>query len=118
MLNKFLNGQSKTITGAAILISGATLISRIVGLLRERIFAHYYGANHIMDAYYAAFKMPDLVYNLLIVGAISAGFIPVFVSILIKGVPSVPDFPAKIICPHIGAEKHVVSWKRGFSPPI
>ncbi len=82
MINKFLNGQSKSITGAAILISGAALISRIVGLLRERIFAHYYGTTAIMDAYYAAFKMPDLVYNLLIVGAISAGFIPAFTKLM------------------------------------
>ncbi len=75
---KILNGQSKSITGAAIIISGATLVSRLVGLLRDRIFAHYFGAGPIMDAYYAAFKIPDLVYNLLIVGALSAAFIPTF----------------------------------------
>jgi putative peptidoglycan lipid II flippase len=75
---KILSGQSKSITGAAIIISGATLASRFVGLLRDRIFAHYFGAGPIMDAYYAAFKIPDLVYNLLIIGALSAGFIPAF----------------------------------------
>ncbi len=75
---KILNSQSKSITGAAIIISGATLVSRLVGLLRDRIFAHYFGAGPTMDAYYAAFKIPDLVYNLLIVGALSAGFIPAF----------------------------------------
>src|SRR3989338_8145893 len=75
---KILNGQSKSITGAAIIISGATLVSRLVGLLRDRIFAHYFGAGPIMDAYYAAFKIPDLIYNLLIVGALSAAFIPTF----------------------------------------
>jgi putative peptidoglycan lipid II flippase len=84
MLKRILNGQSKTITGAAILISGASLISRLVGLIRESIFANYYGISYIMDAYYAAFKLPDLVYNLLIVGAISAGFIPIFVKLLIN----------------------------------
>lgn len=82
MLSRFLNGQSKSVTGAAILISSATLLSRLVGLGRERIFAHYYGASQVMDAYYAAFKLPDLVYNLLIVGAISAGFIPAFTKLL------------------------------------
>ena len=75
---KILNGQSKSITGAAIIISGATLVSRLVGLLRDRIFAHYFGAGPVMDAYYAAFKIPDLIYNLLIVGALSAAFIPTF----------------------------------------
>jgi len=82
MLSRLLNGQSKSVTGAAILIASATLLSRLVGLGRERIFAHYYGASQVMDAYYAAFKLPDLVYNLLIVGAISAGFIPAFTKLL------------------------------------
>lgn len=75
---KILNGQAKSITGAALIIAGATLISRLVGLLRDRIFAHNFGVGQVMDAYYAAFKIPDLVYNLLIVGALSAGFIPTF----------------------------------------
>jgi len=82
---KILNGQSKSITGAAIIISGATLASRLVGLLRDRIFAHNFGAGPIMDAYYAAFKIPDLVYNLLIVGALSAAFIPAFTKLFNTG---------------------------------
>ncbi len=82
---KILSGQSKSITGAAIIISGATLVSRLVGLLRDRIFAHYFGAGPIMDAYYAAFKIPDLVYSLLIVGALSAAFIPAFTKLFNSG---------------------------------
>ena len=75
---KILNSQSKSITGAALIISAATLASRLVGLLRDRVFAHNFGVGPVMDAYYAAFKIPDLVFNLLIVGALSAGFIPTF----------------------------------------
>jgi putative peptidoglycan lipid II flippase len=75
---KILNSQLKSITSAAIIISGATLVSRIVGLARDRIFAHYFGVGPVMDSYYAAFRIPDLIYNLLIVGALSAGFIPTF----------------------------------------
>lgn len=82
---KILSGQSKSITGAAIIISGATLVSRLVGLLRDRIFAHYFGAGPVVDAYYAAFKIPDLVYNLLIVGALSAAFIPTFTKLFNSG---------------------------------
>jgi len=73
-----LNTEFKTIAGSALVISFATLLSRIVGLLRDRVLAHYFGAGPILDAYYAAFKIPDLIYNLLVVGALSAGFIPVF----------------------------------------
>ncbi len=87
---KTLNGQSKSITGAAIIISGATLVSRLVGLLRDRIFAHYFGAGPIMDAYYAAFKIPDLIYNLLIVGALSAAFIPTFTKLFNSGADKSP----------------------------
>lgn len=75
---KFLNSASQSVTGAAIVIAAATLISRIVGLVRDRVFVHYFGAGPILDAYYAAFKIPDLIYNLLIVGALTAGFIPTF----------------------------------------
>lgn len=75
---KTLNGQSKTITGAAIVISIATLVSRLIGLVRDRIFTHYFSTGPITDAYFAAFKIPDLIYNLLIIGALSAGFIPTF----------------------------------------
>ena len=79
---KILNSQSKTITGAAIILSGATLLSRFVGVARDRVLAHYYGAGPVMDAYYAAFKIPDIIYNLLIVGALTAGFIPTFTKLL------------------------------------
>jgi putative peptidoglycan lipid II flippase len=75
---KLFNSRSKSVTGAALIISVATLISRITGLVRDRIFAHYFSAGPTMDAYYAAFKIPDLIYNLLIIGALSAGFIPTF----------------------------------------
>lgn len=75
---KFLNSASQSVTGAAIVIGAATLVSRLVGLVRDRVFVHLFGAGPVLDAYYAAFKIPDLIYNLLIVGALTAGFIPTF----------------------------------------
>ncbi len=79
--NKILNGQSQTITSAAIILAAASLASRFLGLLRDRLLAGTFGAGDTLDIYYAAFRIPDLVYNLLILGALSAGFIPVFVSL-------------------------------------
>jgi len=70
--------QTKTITSAAILLGVASFVSRAIGILRDRIFAHFFGAGPELDAYFAAFRIPDLLYNLLIVGALSAGFIPIF----------------------------------------
>lgn len=82
---RLLNGQSKSITGAAIIISSATLVSRLMGLARDRIFTHYFGTGPILDSYFAAFRIPDLIYNLLIIGALSAGFIPTFTKLFYQG---------------------------------
>lgn len=80
MLKKILNGESKTITAAAVIIAIAHLASRILGLVRDRILAGEFGAGESLDIYYAAFRVPDLVFNLIVMGALSAGFIPVFTS--------------------------------------
>ncbi|PIR03027.1 MAG: murein biosynthesis integral membrane protein MurJ [Candidatus Magasanikbacteria bacterium CG11_big_fil_rev_8_21_14_0_20_43_7] len=80
MIKRLLHNQT-SITGAAIILGAASFLSRIIGILRDRIFAHQFGAGSTLDAYYAAFRIPDLVYNLLIVGALSAGFIPVFLEL-------------------------------------
>ncbi len=81
MIRKLMTGQSKTIASAAIILAGASFLSRFIGIIRERIFAHYFGAGDIMDAYVAAFRFPDLVYMLLVMGALSAGLIPVFAGV-------------------------------------
>ena len=69
---------------AAFVIAMAGILSRVLGLLRDRILASHFGAGDTLDIYYAAFRVPDLVYNLLILGALSAAFIPVFTSLIAK----------------------------------
>ena len=81
-LKNILNGESKTITGAALLLGAASLASRFLGVLRDRVLAGQFGAGNTLDVYYAAFRIPDLIYNLLILGALSAGFIPIFMKAL------------------------------------
>ena len=78
MLNRIFNHQSKTIFSAAVILGAASLMSRILGLVRESIFAAKFGAGDTMDIYNAAFRIPDLVYSLLVLGALSAGFVPIF----------------------------------------
>ena len=83
--NIILNARpSKSVASAAFVITMAGLASRLLGLLRDRFLASTFGAGDILDAYYAAFRVPDLIYNLLIVGALSAAFIPVFTGLLSK----------------------------------
>lgn len=90
MIRRLLTYPTKTITGAAVVIAASTFLSRLIGLARDRIFAHYYGAGPVMDAYYAAFKIPDLIYNLLIVGALTAGFIPTFTKLFYQSEDKTP----------------------------
>lgn len=84
MLKRFFNTQTKNITTAAFVLGAASLVSRVLGLFRDRILAGQFGAGDELDVYYAAFRIPDLVYSLLVLGAVSAGFIPVFISYLQK----------------------------------
>jgi len=75
---KFLNSESKSIVGAATLVGVLSFAADVAGLIRDRILAGTFGAGDVLDAYYAAFKVPDLLFSLIVVGALSAGFIPVF----------------------------------------
>ena len=81
--NKFLNEKpTESVAAAAFIISLAGIGSRLLGLFRDRILAGQFGAGDTLDAYYAAFRIPDLIYNLIIVGALSAAFIPVFTQLI------------------------------------
>jgi putative peptidoglycan lipid II flippase len=81
--NKLLNEKpTQSVAAAALIISLAGIASRVLGLLRDRILAGQFGAGDVLDAYYAAFRIPDLIYNLMIVGALSAAFIPVFTELI------------------------------------
>ena len=84
MIKDTISNKIHSITGAAIILGAASFVSRLIGILRDRIFAHLFGAGDVLDAYYAAFRIPDFIFNLLIVGALSAGFIPVFTKVLLK----------------------------------
>lgn len=82
---KFLNSHpSSSVASAAFVIAMAGILSRVLGLFRDRILASHFGAGDALDVYYAAFRVPDLIYNLLIIGALSAAFIPVFTSLIAK----------------------------------
>jgi len=81
-LKRFWNKETSNVTAAALVIGFASLASRLVGMLRDRLLASTFGAGDMLDAYYAAFRLPDLFYQLIVLGALSAGFIPVFAEYL------------------------------------
>ena len=76
---------NKSIAQAAGLIAVAGLLSRILGFLRDALISGFYGNGYISDSYIAAFVFPDLIYSLLVVGALSSAFIPVLSGYLAKG---------------------------------
>src|SRR3989344_4660084 len=78
MIANFKHRLTHTITGGAIIIAAFSLLSRLLGLLRDRLLFSLFGAGDTLDTYYAAFRLPDLVFNTLILGALSAAFVPVF----------------------------------------
>jgi putative peptidoglycan lipid II flippase len=72
----------RALTGAAGLIGLFTLLSRLLGLLREMAVAWIFGAKDAADAFYVAFRLPNLLRELAAEGSMSAGFIPVFTEYL------------------------------------
>jgi len=80
MINRILNGEIKNVNTASLVIGFFTLLSALFGLLRNNLLASHFGAGDELDIYYAAFKIPDLVFNVIFFGAISAGFVPLFIS--------------------------------------
>jgi len=78
MFNHIFNSQTKTVTFAAFLLAVSGLISRLLGLFRDRLLAGRFGAGQELDIYFAAFRIPDFVYGVVIVGGITAAFLPVF----------------------------------------
>jgi putative peptidoglycan lipid II flippase len=71
--------------GAAALVAAGILLSRLAGLVRQRVFGHYLGTSDAADAYNAAFKIPNFLQNLLGEGVLSASFIPVYAALRASG---------------------------------
>lgn len=68
----------------ALLVGMGIFLSRIAGLIRERVFAHFFGNSDAGDAFKAALKIPNFLQNLFGEGVLSASFIPVYAQLLAK----------------------------------
>lgn len=74
----FLNHQTKRVGFAAVILSLSHLISRFLGLIRDWLLARSFGVGLELDVYFTAFKIPDFVYQIFILGGIVATFLPLF----------------------------------------
>src|SRR3954468_20034140 len=78
MLMKVQSGNKSRPRGAAVLVAAGIFLSRIAGLIRDRVFAHYFGNSAAADAFRAAMRIPNFLQNLFGEGVLSASFIPVY----------------------------------------
>lgn len=90
MVQSFIKGgknllysKQTSVLSAAVIIMTMILGSRVLGLIRNRLFVHYFAPEHL-DTFLAAFQLPDLIFEILILGAMSSAFIPVFSNYLSK----------------------------------
>lgn len=75
-IRQLLSGVN-SVKGATVILVITLFFSNILGMVRDHYIAQKIPTT-LLDAYYAAFRIPDLIFNLLILGAISAAFIPIF----------------------------------------
>lgn len=76
-LFSLLYSRQTSILSAASIIMTTLMLSKILGLIRDRLLAHVFSPDRI-DIFWAAFRLPDLIFQIIILGALSVAFIPVF----------------------------------------
>ena len=69
----------------ASLVAAGIFLSRVAGLIRDRVFAHYFGNSDAADVFKAALRIPNFLQNLFGEGVLSASFIPVYANLLARG---------------------------------
>ena len=82
-LDLLLKRQSN-ILSAAFVIMGTIIFSQILGLIRQRLLVAIFGASDTLGVYLASTKLPDFLFQLIIAGALSSAFIPIFSDYLVK----------------------------------
>ncbi len=81
---RFSMGENRRMTRAAGVIGAATFLSRIFGFVRDMVIAWFFGAGMAADAFFVAFRLPNLLRRLFAEGALSIAFVPVFTEVLEK----------------------------------
>jgi putative peptidoglycan lipid II flippase len=75
----------RNLAAAGLLVSGAFLVSRVLGWLRYIVMVEIFGASGELDAFLAAFRLPDLMFQLVAAGALSSALIPIAAALVASG---------------------------------
>jgi len=78
VLSRFFHRELASVHHAALLLAATSAINALVALWRDRLLAGSFGASRTLDIYYAAFKVPDIVFALSLFFAASTAFIPLY----------------------------------------
>lgn len=80
-IQRFFSSQQKTVLSAASLVMAMIIASRVLGLIRQRVLASFFAPNEL-SLFFAAFRLPDTLFEVLVFGTFSSAFIPVFTKAL------------------------------------
>ena len=78
---QIITSRQTSIGSAALVITSMVAASRLLGLIRDRMLAARFSADEL-GVYFAAFRIPNLLFELLVMGALTTAFIPVFTRFL------------------------------------
>src|SRR6202158_2025861 len=78
------NDERSSVARSAGIVSIAVFLSRITGLVREKVMAHFFGAGFEYDAFLLGFRIPNLTRDLFAEGALSSAFVPIFTQTLLQ----------------------------------
>lgn len=96
-MKRIFSVTSQSVGSAALILVASALVSRVLGLLRDRLMAGTFGAGQELDIYFAAFRIPDFIYGLFITGGIAAVFLPVFSSYMEENKEKAREFVSSLL---------------------
>ena len=85
--------KAPSVLKAAWLIAVVTIVSKLIGFVRDIIIANYYGASLVSDAYYYAYQIPSL--SLILLGGVGGPFHSATVAIFSKLIPNLTEKPTE-----------------------
>ncbi len=93
---KIINSQQNTVLSAATLIMVMIIASRVLGLVRQRVLANYFAPGDLA-LFFAAFRLPDTIFEVLVFGTFSSAFIPVFTKALQDGEKKAWEIAGRVV---------------------
>ena len=110
--------RTSGVKGAAVLVGLGIFASRVTGLVRQSVFAHFFGTSPAAAAFSAALKIPNFLQNLFGEGVLSASFIPVYAGLRARADEEEADRVAGVIATLVGLLTAVVVLAGILAAPV